>query len=76
MNLRKMLIRVIETYGLVHVANLAAVRQYLKVTPEETVIKEIKSLETVPQLRALWEAGLRQPYMDLAISRIKEFEGR
>ena len=50
--------RCLETRGLVHQANLYALRDYIKRTPKDRLISEIKRIKNVEILRILWEAGL------------------
>ena len=59
MSLKAMTESVVESRGLHHQLVLKALRDYIKTTPEETLIKEIKALTWAKALRALWEAGLR-----------------
>ena len=52
--------------------NLRALRSYLKTTPEEMILREIKDITWPRALRALWEAGLAQPLQDAVLKRLSE----
>jgi len=58
--------------GLTHMRQLNALRQYLKVTPESQLIKEIKAIRNPDYLRSLWEAGLRQPLQEAVMAKLEE----
>ncbi len=70
MSLRRYAIRVVETRGLLHQVTLRALRLYIKTHTEEELIKEIKDMETAPQLRALWEAGLSAGLQEAVLERL------
>jgi len=48
-----------ETLGLEHIANLKLLRDYLKRTDPETILREIERITDPDLLKTLWEAGLR-----------------
>ena len=70
MSLRRTAIRVVETYGLLHKANLRALRLYIKEHTEDELVKEIKDIREAPLLRALWEAGLSQRLQDAVMEQL------
>jgi len=70
MSLRRTAIRVVETYGLLHKANLKALRLYIKEHTEDELIKEVKGIREAPLLRALWEAGLSQRLQDTVVEQL------
>lgn len=47
-----------ESKGLNHQRQLAVLRNYINTTPEDNIINEIYRLQTIQDLRTLWEAGL------------------
>jgi len=49
--------RVAETRGLVHLAALRALRDYIKKASREWLITQIMRIKRFDLLRALWEAG-------------------
>ncbi len=71
MSLRSLAIRVVETGGLIHQANLRALRSYLKTTSEEKLIREVKEIESGKLLRALWEAGLSSALQEAVLEQTK-----
>uniref|UniRef100_A0A6H2A4D1 Uncharacterized protein n=2 Tax=viral metagenome TaxID=1070528 RepID=A0A6H2A4D1_9ZZZZ len=70
MSLRRTAIRVVETYGLLHKANLTALRLYIKEHTEDELVKEVKDIREAPLLRALWEAGLSQRLQDAVMEQL------
>lgn len=73
MSLRNLAIRVVETRGLLHSLNLRALRSYIKKGKEEELVKEITGMETAPQLRALWEAGLSNNLQGAVLKQLEKF---
>lgn len=71
MSLRSLAIKVVETRGLLHQTHLRALRLYIRTHTEEELEKEIKGMETAPQLRALWEAGLSAGLQEAVLERLK-----
>ncbi len=74
MSLRRYAIRVVETRGLLHQVTLRALRLYIKTHTDEELIKEIKDMETAPQLRALWEAGLNARLQEAVLGRLEKMK--
>lgn len=74
MNLRRYAIRVVETGGLLHQANLRALRGYLKREPEEHLVKEVSDIREAPLLRALWEAGLSSRMQDEVLKQLEKIK--
>ena len=72
MSLKQLAESVSESRGLVHQMNLRALRSYLKTTPEEMILREIKDITWPRALRALWEAGLSQLLQDAVLKRLSE----
>lgn len=72
MSLRNMAIRVVETRGLLHQVTLRALRNYIKTHTEEGLVKEVKGMESSPQLRALWEAGLSAGLQDEVLKQLEK----
>jgi len=68
--------RVVETRGLVHVANLRALRQYIKRTSLDMLMTEIHKITSLNILRALWEAGLPAELQAAVIARTEEIAPR
>ena len=58
MSLKRYTESVVESRGLIHQTTLRALRLYVKTTPEEMLLREIKDITWAKALRALWEAGL------------------
>lgn len=66
-----------ESRGLNHQANLRILRNYLNTTPEDNIIHEIYTLETIDDLRTLWEAGLDNTLQHHTLEAYKQIaEGR
>lgn len=68
--------RVAETHGLPHVMMLNNLRDYIKQTPDEELVKEIKETHKHEQLRAMWEAGLNSTLQQAVLARLEELEAR
>lgn len=68
--------RVAETGGLVHIMMLTNLRDYIKQTPEEKLLGEIKETYRHAQLRAMWEAGLNSTLQQAVLARLEELEAR
>jgi len=64
--------RVVETRGMMHLIQLARLREYIRTTPIEYLIQEIGKLTDLNQLRALVEAGLRPPLLEAVLRRTNE----
>lgn len=70
--LERLIKTVSESPGLLHQANLRALRLYLKTTPENQVLTEIKQISNVAYLRTLWEAGLTATQQLAVINKLEE----
>ena len=68
--------RVVESKGLEHQINLSILRNYMRTTPVEQLMAEVDAIYDMDILRALWEAGLRQPLYDYVLRRIEILQGR
>jgi len=66
--------QVIETKGILHKATIETLRNYLKVTPEEELLKAIFDFWRPDLMRALWEAGLSQTLQLAVIKRLEELK--
>jgi len=60
------------SHGLTHMMQLNALRQYLKTTQVDQLIKEIKTIRNPDYLRSLWEAGLSLPLQEAVMARLGE----
>ena len=58
--------------GFVHIMHLNTLRRYLKTTPTDQLIGEIKAIKNPDHLRSLWEAGLKQPLQDVVLAKLEE----
>ena len=74
MSLKKYTESVVESRGLIHQTTLRALRLYVKTTPEQTLLREIKDITWPKALRALWEAGLSQPLQDAVLNQLEKLE--
>ena len=74
MSLKKYTESVAESRGLHHQLVLKALRDYLKMTPQETIIKEIKDITWAKALRALWEAGLNSPLQAAVLEQLEKIK--
>lgn len=68
--------RVVETQGLQHKMVLSNLRDYIKQTPEESLLAGIKETYRLEQLRAMWEAGLNNTLQQAVLARLEELEAR
>jgi len=71
MSLRELCINVLEAKGLLHQIRLRELRDYLRRTPEKDLIREIRDIIEVPQLKALWEAGLSAPLQQAVLEQLE-----
>lgn len=74
--LAKYIKRAKETKGWIHIANIVALRHYMKEVPEKELLTAIAELNNQQSLRTLIEAGLRQPYLNAVLRRAKELQER
>ena len=63
-----------DTFGIHHLSALQSLRIYIAGTDDCWLISEIETIPEQRLLRALLEAGLRQPLLDAALARAKELE--
>lgn len=62
--------------GLTHKIMLDALRNYLKTTPPNDIIFQLRRITRIDELKTLWEAGLREPVRSAVLSRLEELKGR
>ena len=74
MSLKAMTESVVESRGLHHQLVLKALRDYIKTTPEETLLKEIKDITWPKALRALWEAGLNSRLQSAVLEQLDKIK--
>lgn len=74
MSLKREAKRVSETRGLLHQVSLRWLRVYLKTHTDEELVKEIQGIEEARSLRALWEAGLRQPLQTAVLAQLEKIK--
>lgn len=72
MLLERMARSVSETYGMLHQMNLRALRNYIKTTPEEELIKQVANVREAILLRSLWEAGLSSGLQEAVLERLEK----
>ena len=72
MELKRLAIRVTETYGLLHAMMIAELRRYIKETLEERLVDEIAEIKDAALLRALWEAGLSSRLQSAVLEQLKK----
>ena len=65
---------VVESRGLHHQLVLRALRDYIKRTPQEILIKEIKDITWAKALRACWEAGLSAPLQEAVLEQLEKIK--
>lgn len=68
--------RVVTSAGLIHQSALWNLRNYIKTTPEESLLKDIKETNRSEQLRAMWEAGLNATLQQAVLAREEELRER
>ena len=68
--------QVYEKKGLQHTMMLFNLREYIKQTPDEELIKQIKETYRPEQLKAMWEAGLNLTLQQAVLARLEELEAR
>jgi len=77
MSLIPMYIREVQKEkGLRRQVMLWALRHYIKRLPEEELVKQIKQIVDITQLKILWEAGLTAPAQKAATARAWELAHR
>lgn len=64
--------QVATTKGMRHKTMLIALRNYIKMMPEEDLLRDIKETHRQEQLRAMWEAGLNLTLQDAVLVRLDE----
>jgi hypothetical protein len=62
---------VVDSSGLLHQRYLQALRLYIKTMAEQDLIDEIKNMNNIDVLRALWEAGLSAPLQTAVLDRVR-----
>lgn len=67
-------IRATETKGILHKATIETLRNYIRQTPEEELLRVIFSMNKPIHLRALWEAGVSQTLQLAIIKRLEELK--
>ncbi len=67
---------VATTKGFRHHSALIALRNYIRVTPEDELLRDIKETHRLVQLRALWEAGINATLQAAATARAEEIAAR
>jgi len=63
-----------RTRGKEHLLWLDGLRKYIKKTPDDKLLSEVKHIESENLLRAILEAGARQPLYDEIIKKLKELK--
>lgn len=63
-----------DTFGIHHLRALEELRYYIAANDDRWLISEIMEIPEQRLLRALLEAGLRQPLLDAALAQSKELE--
>ena len=71
-SLKDLVERTKEAQGLLYNLNMEILRNYIKTMPEDEVINEIKTLETIDDLRILWAAGLKARMQTASLARYNE----
>ena len=72
MRLERLAREVTESYGLLHQAYLRALRNYIKTTSEEELVKQVIEIKEVALLRTLWEAGLSSRLQEVVLERLEK----
>jgi len=72
MELKRLAKRVADATGLEHTRNLIVLRQYIKSTPESSLLEQVEKFDSVRLLRILWEAGLSSNMQQAVISQIED----
>jgi hypothetical protein len=72
MNLEQYTKACVDTFGLVHVANIRALRNYITQTDLDTLRKEVVLIPNAASMRALWEAGVPKLLQDAYFKRLGE----
>jgi len=65
-------ITVTESKGILHKAAIETLRNYIKATPEDELLRVISSMNKPQHLRAIWEAGVSQTLQLAMIKRLEE----
>jgi len=68
--------RVVITQGLQHQSALLNLRNYIKMTPEKDLLRDVKETHRSEQLRAMWEAGLNAALQQAVLAREEELVER
>lgn len=72
MNLEQYTKACVDSYGLVHTANIRALRNYITQTDIDTLKNEIALIPDAASMRALWEAGVPKLLQDAYFKRLNE----
>ena len=64
--------RAARTRGIRHLTAIQALRDYIRESSDEELIKAINRITDMTVLRTLIEAGLRRPLLDAVIARTEE----
>lgn len=72
MRLERLAKSVSESYGLLHQSNLRVLRDYIKTTLEDELVKQVEELKEAVLLRTLWEAGLSSGLQDAVLKRLEK----
>jgi uncharacterized hydantoinase/oxoprolinase family protein len=71
MALRDLAKNCVDSYGLLHMAYIRALRLYIKETLTETLLKELDEVSDNNQLRAIWEAGVPKQLQEAFLKRMR-----
>lgn len=72
MNLEQYTKACVDTFGLVHTANIRALRNYITQTDFDTLKGEVALIPNAASMRALWEAGVPKLLQDAYFKRLNE----
>ena len=67
---------VAESRGLLHQRYLEVLRLHIKTSAEQDLIEEIKRMNNIDVLRALWEAGLSARLQQAVLDRVRLITGQ
>lgn len=67
---------VADSRGLLHQRHLEALRLHIKTSAEDDLIEEIKRMNNIDVLRALWEAGLSARLQTVVLDRVRIITGQ
>jgi len=65
---------VVKQKGILHKASIETLRNYIRQTPEEELLRVIFSMNKPQHLRAIWESGVSRTLQLAMIKRLEEIK--